>query len=180
MNAGVYRYALLISVGVFGCKYKLTDTESDSYRRIESPEQCFKAIFQKDSAVLKFKTLPNGKILGRLFMKYGEPEPLAKEKNTIAAKSKGQFNKDTLFADYVFTDGSKKTVYKNPLALLRNGDKLMLGFGPTMNYLGHTCFSNTRQSISLNAGFNLYRLNVVIRGGRYRLFTLRLPGRVLK
>jgi hypothetical protein len=89
MNAGVYRYALLISVGLFGCKYKLTDTESGSYRRIESPEQCFKAIFQKDSAVLKFKTLPNGKILGRLFMKYGEPEPLAKEKEYYRDEIKG-------------------------------------------------------------------------------------------
>ena len=102
------------------------------------------AVFQTDSAFLKFKILPNGKVRGKLIIKYGQLEELAVEKNFYHGIIRGQFNTDTLFADYIFTNGAKRTLYKNAIALLKKNNKLMLGFGVTVNYLGSTWFKNRK------------------------------------
>jgi len=54
---------------------KIASYKDDNHKLIENREQCFTAIYQKDSAFLRFKTMPNGKIKGRLVIKYAEPEP---------------------------------------------------------------------------------------------------------
>ncbi len=137
----------LIPALLSGCqnhtKYK-TPVNADDYNLIQQPEQCFIATFQKDSAFFKYKTLPNGKIRGMLTIKYAEPELLAVEKNFYHGEIKGRFNKDTLFADYIFANGKKMGIYRNPLAFLKEDKKLVLGFGAYVNYLGKTWLMNHR------------------------------------
>lgn len=134
----------LIFVGpllLFSCNNGVKHTASpDDYNLIKGPEQCFTAVYQKDSAFLKYKSLPDGKIQGKLVIKYGELELLAQEKEFYHGYIKGNFNGDTLFADYSFTNGDKKAIYRNPIALLNKGGKLAMGSGVTINYLGRTWF----------------------------------------
>jgi hypothetical protein len=137
----------LISASLFSCnhnKKNAAPTSGDNYEAIKSPEQCFTAIYQKDTAFLKFKTMPNGKIQGDLVMKYGELQPAALTKEFYRGKITGQFTKDTLFADYTFTNDTDKTVYRNPIALLKRDNKLILGVGATKSYLGRTWFIDHR------------------------------------
>lgn len=139
-----------IPVILFSCRYKNNAQQNkNSYQLIKSPEQCFKAICQKDSAFLKIKVTPDGKIHGRLTIKYGEPEPLASTPDLYNGEITGEFAKDTLFADYIFTDGARPALYRNPIALLKKDDKLVLGFGVTINYLGRTWFRD-HHSINFN------------------------------
>jgi len=152
MKNEIYKVVFFIPLLFFSCTYVVKNNSpqpEDSYSLISKPEQCFTAVFQKDSAFLKFKTMANGKILGKLIIKYGELEPLAVKKEFYRGDISGQFNRDTLFIDYVFTDRDEKGLYRNPLALLRKNDKLMLGFGATINYLGRTWFRR-HQEINFN------------------------------
>jgi len=152
MKNQIYKLVLFIPLFLFSCNHGTKNTalrHEDSYSLIRKPEQCFTAVFQKDTAFLKFKTMPNGKILGKLIIKYGELEPLASEKELYRGDISGKFNRDTLFADYVFTNGAKKTIYRNPLALLMKNNKLVLGYGTTINYLGRTWFMH-HQAINFN------------------------------
>jgi hypothetical protein len=145
MKNGLYGLIFLAAVFLPGCEHYAKNSaqqDAENYRLSKSPEQCFVAVYQKDSAFLKFKAMPQGKIQGSLVIKYAELEPLALEKEFYNGEIKGRFTKDTLFAEYTFTDGTKKTVYKNPIALLRKGNQLLLGFGVTVNYLGRTWFPN--------------------------------------
>jgi len=149
MKNEIYKLLFLISVFLFSCKY---DTKNDvNYKLIKGPEQCFIAVFQKDSAFLKFKTMPNGEIHGRLVIKYSEPEPRALEKEFYHGEIIGKFTKDTLFADYIFANRAERTVYRNPIALLRKGNKLALGFGAIETYLGRSWLIN-HKAINFNKG----------------------------
>lgn len=154
MKNKTYNLIFLLSVLLFGCrnhaKYK-TLVNADDYSLIKQPEQCFTATFEKDSAFFKYKTLPNGKIRGMLTIKYAEPEPLAVEKNFYHGEIKGRFTNDTLFADYIFANGKKMGIYRNPLAFLKKDNKLVLGFGAYVNYLGKTWLMN-HQAINFNKG----------------------------
>jgi len=152
MKNQIYKVVLFIPLFLISCHHGKKNTalhHEDSYSLIRKPEQCFTAIFQKDTAFLKFKTMANGKIQGKLIIKYGELEPLALEKELYRGDISGKFNRDTLFADYVFTDRGKKALYRNPIALLRKNDELVLGYGTTINYLGRTWFMH-RQAIKFN------------------------------
>lgn len=143
MRNRLFKLIFLISIGLFGCNHGTKNTTSQGGDElINSPEHHFIAIFQKDSAFLKFKTMPNGKIQGSLVIKYAEPEPDALEKAFYHGEIIGQFKKDTLFADYIFADGTKSTKYRNPIAFLKKDDQLVLGFGAIENYLGKTWFIN--------------------------------------
>ncbi len=148
MKNEIYRLMFFISICLVSCNHGTKNAalrNKGDYKLIENHEQCFTAIYQKDSAFLKFKTLPNGKINGRLVIKYADPEPDALEKDFYHGEISGQFKKDSLFSDYIFTDGAKTTVYRNPIALLKKNNKLMLGFGATENYLGKTWFINHKE-----------------------------------
>jgi len=136
--------AIVIMILCFSCNFENNTVlrNKNSYQLMKGPEQCFNAIFQKDSAFLKFKTTADGKIRGRLIIKYAEPEPLALEKNFYHGEITGKFANDTLFADYFFTNGAHTYLYRNPIALLKKSGKLFLGFGVTVNYLGKTWFPN--------------------------------------
>jgi hypothetical protein len=147
----IYNLIFFISVFLFGCNRgtKNTAPQPDSYKLIKSPEQCFIAVYQKDSAFLKFKTMPNHKIQGRLVIKYAELEPDALQKEFYHGEITGKFSRDTLFADYIFADGKNGTLYRNPIALLRKNNKLVLGSGAIENYLGKSWFIN-HKAINFN------------------------------
>jgi hypothetical protein len=147
MKNEIYKLIFFISVFLFSCSHDKKIV--DDYKHIKSPEQCFIAIFQKDSAFLKFKTMPNHEIHGRLVIKYAEPEPNTMEKAFYHGEIIGKFTKDTLFADYTFTDRTEKTMYTNPIALLRKGNKLVLGFGAIETYLGRSWLMN-HKAINFN------------------------------
>ena len=152
MKTEIYKLIFFIPVFLFSCNHDTKNTAAqrgDNYKLINYPEQCFIAIYQKDSAFLKFKTMPNGKIYGRLVLKYAELQSNDLEKEFDHGEIIGQFKKDTLFADYIFADGTKSTVYKNPIALLKKSDKLILGFGAIENYLGKSWFIN-HKAINFN------------------------------
>ena len=148
MKNEIYTVMFFISMCLFSCNQDTKNAaqrNEDNYKLIKSPEQCFIAVYKKDSAFLKFKTTPKGKIQGRLVIKYSEADPITFEKEFYHGQITGQFKKDTLFADYVFADGAKKTVYKNPIALLKKNNKLILGFGAIENYLGKSWLMNHKE-----------------------------------
>jgi len=160
MKNKIYGLTFLISVFLFGCGHYAKNTaqqDAENYRLSKSPEQSFTAVYQKDSAFLKYKTMPGGKILGSLVIKYGELKPLALDKEFYHGDIKGSFAKDTLFAEYTFTDGAKKTIYKNPIALLQKNDQLLLGFGAYVNYLGRTWFIHHNQINFIKGRFRFVR-----------------------
>lgn len=55
-------------------------------------------------------------------------------------KIAGEFRGDTLFVDYSFISGTDKATYKNPMALLKRGNELILGNGKIETYLGASSF----------------------------------------
>jgi hypothetical protein len=144
----IYKVIFITAVFLFSCNRGTKNPAlrtDDNY--FKNAEQCFIAVYQKDSAFLKFKTIQNGKIQGRLVIKYSEPEPNALEKEFYHGEITGKFTKDTLFADFVFADGKNRVLYRNPIALLRKNNKLVLGFGAIVNYLGRSWFIH-RQAIN--------------------------------
>ncbi|MES2267492.1 MAG: hypothetical protein V4520_12075 [Bacteroidota bacterium] len=104
-------------------------------------QQCFVALFEKDSANLRLNNAPDGKVTGQLYIKYHEIKEVAFESELNIGKIAGKFKGDTLFANYTFTSGTQnKTVYTNPIALLCKGDTLILGSGVIITYLGRSYF----------------------------------------
>ena len=94
--------------------------------------QCYKAIYEKDTIDLKVNTLKNGKISGDMVMKVAN----APERTGEVA---GEFKGDTLFVDYTFTDSkNKNTNFKNPMALLKRDNQLILGNGTMQTTMGVT------------------------------------------
>lgn len=102
----------------------------------EKPLQvdCYQALYEKDTVTLILNTLKDGKVSGNMTMKeVGNP--------TKNGDILGEIHGDTLLVDYSFVlDNKDKTTYKNPLALLKKGDELILGNGKIETYLGKTYF----------------------------------------
>lgn len=97
-------------------------------------KQCFVAADGKDTANLVVNTKGSGKISGHLTINYAE-----KGKND--GEIEGEFKGDTLFVDYTFKIGTEnKTTYKNPLALLKKEDKMILGVGQIETTMGRSYF----------------------------------------
>jgi len=96
--------------------------------------QCYKALYENDTLELKVNTLKSGKITGEMVMKV-----LNKAKKV--GKIAGEFRGDTLFVDYSFVSGLDKAIYKNPMALLKRGNELILGNGKIETYLGTSYFA---------------------------------------
>ncbi len=82
--------------------------------------QCYKALYEKDTLDLKINTLQSGKVPGEMEMKVFNR---AKKVGKIA----GEFRGDTLFVDYSFISGTDKAMYKNPMALLKRGQRTRFG-----------------------------------------------------
>ncbi|PBJ12182.1 hypothetical protein [Flavobacterium sp. ACN6] len=125
---------LVICLGFQSCKNdekrKEFDTAKAEGEKIVGTE-CYRAIYEKDTVDLKLNTLKNGKITGNLVMKAAA----APEKR---GEITGEFRGDTLFADYTFINPGNATKFKNPLAILKKGEKLILGNGTMQTTMGVT------------------------------------------
>lgn len=96
--------------------------------------KCYLAVYQKDTVFLNLGPVRKGEVTGNMVMRLsGKPE----NNGTL----EGRFSGDTLYADYTFTTGEKKEVFKNPMAFLKDGDKLILGAGVIETYLGRSYLS---------------------------------------
>ncbi|MCA0348117.1 MAG: hypothetical protein LCH35_02540 [Bacteroidetes bacterium] len=132
---------VLILIGFQSCKKnedkketEKTNTETEQL----ATEQCYKAVYEKDTLDLKITPLKDGKIGGSLVMKvFDEPKR--------EGKIEGEFKGDTLFCSYTFilTKDVTKT-YKNPMAFLKQGDELILGNGEIEMYLGASYFKKDK------------------------------------
>ena len=129
--------ALLFSCNQNGKVSAVNDEDSLSADTI-SKNECYVAADELDSAFLKLKIVNNDKVEGTLLFTFEE-----KGKNDGAIE--GVFKGDTLFVDYTFKIGPSKTVYKNPLALLKKDGKLILGVGQIETSLGKSYFVKGKQ-----------------------------------
>lgn len=128
--------AIIAMPFLFSCNQGNNSGQSEATVKADSLaiKECFVAIDGKDTADLSFKTLTDGKIAGHLTINYNE-----KGKND--GEIEGKFHGDTLFVDYTFKIGNEnKTIYKNPLALLKKDGKLFLGVGQIQTTLGRSFF----------------------------------------
>ncbi|MGL2985964.1 hypothetical protein ACSVH5_00060 [Flavobacterium sp. RSSA_27] len=132
MKNNFWIYMIISCLGLASCK-----KEVDNSKAIEQPPlqvTCYQAVYEKDTVNIKLNTLKNGHITGKMVMKEFD-SPI--KDGTIT----GKFSGDTLLVDYTYTSGqTDKTIFKNPLALLKKGKELILGNGKIETYLGKTYF----------------------------------------
>jgi len=132
-NLGLF-CLLLAFIGLESCNKKPKDVDVKALSEKPTSVQCYKALYEQDTLDLKVNTLKNGKVTGELVMKV-----LNKAKKV--GKIAGEFRGDTLFVDYSFISGLDKAIYKNPMALLKRGNELILGNGKIETYLGTSYFA---------------------------------------
>jgi hypothetical protein len=125
---------LLACIGLESCNKKPKDVEAKNLAEKPVSVECYKALYETDTLDLKVNTLKNGKVTGELVMKV-----LNKAKKV--GKIAGEFRGDTLFVDYSFVSGLDKAIYKNPMAMLKRGNELILGNGKIETYLGASYFA---------------------------------------
>ncbi len=124
---------LLVSVGLVSCK-----NEEKKKEKLEAEKpisvSCYQALYENDTINLTINTLKDDKISGTMVMKTAESQ-------NNYGDIKGEFHGDTLYADYSFThDVGNKEEFKNPIAILKRGDSLILGNGKIEIYLGRSYF----------------------------------------
>jgi hypothetical protein len=130
-NLGLF-CLLLACIGLESCNKKPKNVEAQAEKPVSV--QCYKALYEQDTIELKVNTLATGKITGDMVMKvFNKAEKVG--------KITGEFRGDTLFADYSFISGTDKATYKNPMALLKHGNELILGNGKIETYLGASYFA---------------------------------------
>jgi hypothetical protein len=96
---------------------------------------CYQALYESDTIELKVNTLKDGQVTGEMVMQIID---MPKKVGEIA----GKFSGDTLLVDYTFYQGAnEKTIFKNPMALLKKGNELILGSGKIETYLGRSYFA---------------------------------------
>jgi hypothetical protein len=133
-NLGLF-CLLLACIGLQSCNKNQKDADATALAEKPVSVQCYKALYEKDTIDLKINTLKNGKISGDMQMKFLDM-PIK------VGKIAGEFRGDTLFADYTFNQGTNdKVTFKNPIALLKKGEELILGNGKIETYLGASYFA---------------------------------------
>ncbi len=128
---------ILAFIGLESCKKNESQNDPEANKVVvETPVSvaCYKALYESDTINLKINTLKYGKISGDMTMKLVDmPEKVGK----IA----GEFRGDTLFVDYTFIQGSnERKTFKNPMAMLKRDNKLILGNGKIETYMGRSYF----------------------------------------
>jgi hypothetical protein len=129
---------LLACIGLESCKKDQSPKDAEATKaQTETPTSvsCYKALYENDTIDLKINTLKDKKITGDMVMKIFEiPKKIG--------KITGEFHGDTLFVDYTFIQGTNdKKVFKNPMAMLKKGNELILGSGKIETYLGRSYFA---------------------------------------
>lgn len=128
---------LLACIGFESCKNDQNPKDVDAAKALaEKPISiaCYKSLYENDTIDLTLNTLKNGKITGTMVMKI---ENMPEKVGEVA----GKFNGDTLFVDYTFIQGTNnKRIFKNPMAMLKKENELILGSGKIETYLGRSYF----------------------------------------
>jgi len=128
---------LFACIGFGSCKNDQSEKTTKT-KKVEAAKSisvvCYQSIYEADTLDLKINTFEDGKITGDLEMAIAD---MPKKVGELA----GEIHGDTIFVSYTFVQGgyTKKT-YKNPLALLKRGDQLILGNGKLQTTLGATHF----------------------------------------
>jgi len=134
-------FSFIATLFLYSCNQGANNNQEASADSTAIVNACYIAVFETDTAYLNTQTDPNGKVTGDLTIKYGELKPNALEKGSNVGTIEGDFRGDTLFVDYTHTSGSiYKVGFKNPLALLKEGDNLVLGIGEIITQIGQSYF----------------------------------------
>ncbi len=124
---------LFVCIGLVSCKQ---NENRKKKLKAETPISvaCYKALYENDTIELSINTFKSDKITGDMVMKiFGRAKKVG--------KIEGKFNGDTLYADYSFLSGSNEVPFKNPIAILKKGNELILGNGKIETYLGKSYFN---------------------------------------
>jgi hypothetical protein len=126
---------LLVFFGLQSCNKNKKEDNAPVLAEKPISVQCYKALYEKDTIYLKINNLKSGKISGEMEMKFLD---MPIKMGTIAGELRG----DTLFADYSFIQGTyDKVTFKNPIAILKRGEELILGNGQIETYMGSSYFA---------------------------------------
>ena len=126
---------LVIGIGFQSCKNEEKQKEAEAAKAEAETvvsSECYQSVYEKDTIALKLNTLKNGKLTGNMIMKVA---PSTVRTGEVA----GEFHGDTLFIDYTFKDNvNKDKTFKNPMALLKRNNQLILGNGTMQTTMGVT------------------------------------------
>ncbi|WPR70885.1 hypothetical protein SLW70_13225 [Flavobacterium sp. NG2] len=129
---GIY-CVMVVFIGFTSCKNEEKE-KAKMEAKLPVSVECYQALYENDTIDLTINTLKDEKITGTMLMKFSE------EPNNDGEFS-GEFHGDTLYADYSFMhDKNDKEMFKNPIAILKKGDTLILGNGKIEVYLGKSYF----------------------------------------
>ncbi len=124
-------------LAITSCQDKKQEVEGTVEKPIsEKPieEECYQAIYERDTINLQVEKFNGGQIGGNMQMQF---DKMPIKKGAIA----GKFSGDTLFVSYTFIEGTnEKITFKNPMAFLKKGDQLILGNGKMQTTMGATYF----------------------------------------
>jgi hypothetical protein len=164
MKNSIYILAILASAFVCSCnqpKYDANQTAATT-SKANITNDCYHAVFEKDTADLKIWIASDGKVTGALGIRYGQ-KPNSVERVINKGKVEGRFHGDTLFVNYLYRSGSiNKTLYQNPLALLKQGDKLIMGVGQIETSLGRSYFVKNKPIDFEKGKFKFSKVNCSI------------------
>jgi hypothetical protein len=134
-------FTLTASLFLFSCNQSSNNNAEVSTEPAAIKNTCYIAVFETDTAYLKTQTDTSGKVTGEMTIKYGELKPNTLEKGSNIGNIEGDFRGDTLFVYYTHNSGSiYKEGFKNPLALLKEGENLVLGIGEVITQIGQAYF----------------------------------------
>jgi hypothetical protein len=149
-----YPYLLILSLPVL-MMCRNSPENKNIEKLVQSPPSldCFMAVDGKDSAFLKISNSGKNGVSGHLSILYANHK-----KNQ--GRFTGSYQGDTLFVTYRFRSGEPtNAVFTNPLALLKQGDSLILGTGKIMKNLGRV-YLDKKQGIDFKRGkFRFYRVS---------------------
>jgi hypothetical protein len=149
-----YYYFLLIVIPTLMMCRNGNDTKPVKLDLFEaySERHCFRAVDQKDTAILHMVTYGKGMAKGHLLIKYA-----GKKKNE--GNFTGFIKKDTLYLTYHFYVGNDSLrTFTNPLALLKKQDTLILGVGKILHKLGRSFFD---QNVPVNYDRGRFHFGIV-------------------
>lgn len=157
MKKTILFFLLWVSIGFVSCNKNQTQKDIDAENLSEKPVsvKCYIALYEKDTIELKLNTLKSGKLSGNMEMKFINM-PIK------TGKISGEFRGDTLFADYTFFQGTNdKVIFKNPMALLKRNNELILGNGKIVTYLGASYFAKGEHIDFENVKFKFATIDCV-------------------
>ena len=115
------RYNVLFLPILLLLKSGCNQTSSDLKNKPETTENCYISLYKQDTAHLNLN-FKYTEVTGKLRISYADGK-------TYDGVLKGRSKGDTLLLDYDFKISRNDQWYRNPLAILKRGDSLILGDG---------------------------------------------------